>query len=84
MEIYYETTHNDGGEFPITVAHKTIDDAIEYADANGIDLICEIGGSWDEYEKCWFCGEWYPSTDLDKNGTCWRCKLALWSRGEEV
>ena len=31
MEIYYETTHDDGGEFPVTTAHNTIEDAIEFA-----------------------------------------------------
>lgn len=84
MEIYYETTHNDGGVFPVTHAHDTLEEAIEFAEANGIETICEIGGTWDEYQKCWFCGEWYTSAEIEKSGVCWRCKLAIWSRGEEV
>lgn len=83
MKTYYETTHNDGGEFPVATAHDTLEAAIEFAEANGIDLICEIGGSWDEFEKCEFCGEWCTTEELDK-GICQRCKLAIWSRGEEI
>lgn len=73
MKTYYETTHNDGGEFPVTTAHATLEEAIEFAEANGIDLICEIGGAYDEYEKCGFCDEWMPSQDLDENGWCEHC-----------
>lgn len=83
MKIYYETTHDDGGEFPILTAHETIEEAIEFAEANGIKTIYEVGGSFDEFEKCEFCGEWYTTEELN-NGICWRCKLAIWSRGEEV
>ena len=73
MKVYYETTHYDAGEFPITTAHETIETAIEFAEANGINTISEIGGSWDEFQKCEFCGEWMPSQELDKKGWCSDC-----------
>lgn len=73
MKTYYETTHNDGGEFPLTVAHETLEEAIEYAETHGIDTINEIGGAWDDWQKCGFCGEWFPSQDLDEDGWCEHC-----------
>ena len=83
MKIYYETSHHDGGDFPVITAHDTLEKAIEFAEAHDISTVYENGGSYDEYEKCWFCGEWEPAADLDR-GLCWRCKLAMYSRGEEV
>lgn len=59
------------------VAFDTLEDAIIYADENGIELISEIGGNWADFEKCWFCGEWFESTELNTNGTCWRCDVAI-------
>ena len=55
MKTYYEIEDKKNGG---VVGFETLDNAIEYAEANGADLICEVGGSWDEYKKCWWCGEW--------------------------
>lgn len=81
MKRYFETVHNDGGEYPVATAHDTLEEAIEFADAHGITLICEIGGNWDEWEKCGFCGEWFPSEDLNKDGECLMCEQAIKSHG---
>ena len=82
MKHYYETTHNDGNNFPVLTAHDTIEDAIEFANAHEIKTIYEIGGAFSEFEKCEFCGEWYTLEELNR-GICWRCGLAIRSRGEE-
>lgn len=58
-------------------AHETLEDAIAYADAHGCTLIAEIGGSWNEYEKCAFCGEWFDSCELNTEGDCERCEIAI-------
>lgn len=58
------------------VAHETLENAIKYADSHGLVLIAEIGGSWDEYEKCEICGEWYPGDQMTKCGICTRCERA--------
>lgn len=81
MKIYYETAHRDTGDFPILTAHDTLEDAIQFAEANGITTIYQIGGSYDEYEKCEWCDEWHHLEKLT-DGLCWRCRLAAWSRGE--
>ena len=73
MTHYYETTHNDGGGFPVITAHDTFKEAVEFAEANGIPTIYEVGGSFDEFEKCGFCGEWFPVADLDGGGWCRDC-----------
>lgn len=65
-----------------TTAHETLEAAIEYAEAHECDLIAEIGGSWNELQKCWFCGEWVDSSALNKNGLCDHCENYLISRGE--
>ena len=77
---YFETVHNEPGQtFPTTTAHETLEDAIAFAEAHDIPTIY---GDTDTYEKCWFCGEWFPIEELDNDGTCRNCHLALWSRGE--
>ena len=79
MKHYYETNHrNPGDEFETLTAHDTLEDAITFAEAHAIPTIYEIGGSWDEYGRCWFCGEWYPVIELDRE-TCRGCRLAIWS-----
>lgn len=56
--------------------------AEEYANANACALICEIGGSWDEWEKCWSCGEWFTKYELNRyNGTCERCEITARDHG---
>lgn len=79
MEHYFETYEEN-----LTTAHDTLDEAIKYAEAHNIEIICEIGGSWGEYKKCEFCGEWDLLYEIDKNnGICDYCRMALWSRGEK-
>ena len=64
------------------VAFDTLEEATEYADANGNNFIAEIGGSWTEYKKCWFCEEWHDITTLNRNDLCDHCENYLISRGE--
>lgn len=73
MEHYYETTH-ESGNLTITTKHATLDEAIEFAEANRIEEIHEIGGSFDDFAKCGFCGEWLPIQDLNVNGWCDHCE----------
>jgi hypothetical protein len=82
METYFETAHiEEGEEYATLTAHDTLEEAIEFAEANGILTIYEIGGSWDEFEKCGFCGEWFPSNELNKEGDCFYCEQAIKSHG---
>ena len=73
MEHYYETTH-ESGNLTITAKHATLEEAIEFAEANSIEEIHEIGGSFDDFAKCGFCGDWLPIQDLDDNGWCAHCE----------
>lgn len=79
MKEYYETYQNYGETYQLVVAHDTLDEAIEYADANNVDFIAEIGGCWSEFEKCWGCGEWIPCEEINKDGLCENCE----ARGRE-
>lgn len=77
MKPYYEVIHNDGNEFPVAHSFTELDDAINFADDHGINYISEIGGYWNDLEKCEFCHEWFCSTDLNKDGLCDRCQYAI-------
>lgn len=88
MKHYYEAykiTHSedwDGNDIDYkgsceAIAFDTLEEAIEYADKNYIEKISEIGGNWADYEKCWFCEEWFESTELNEKGTCCRCDIAI-------
>lgn len=82
MKIYYETAHYEtGSEYPTTTAHDDFESAAEFADAHGIETIQQIGGAWDEFCKCWFCGEWFPGTEINDAGTCDRCAVAIRDHG---
>ena len=73
MEHFYET--GTAGEIQ---AHETIEKAIEFAEQNKCEIICEIGGNWEEFKKCWFCGEWIPATNFNIGATvCTRCEIAI-------
>ena len=61
-------------------ACDTFDEAVQIAESVGAELISEIGGSWEEFAKCWFCEEWQPITEINNNGCCDRCARAIWSR----
>lgn len=70
--VYYETSTK--GEIQ---AHDTIEQAIEFAEQNNCEIISEIGGNYDEWQKCWFCGEWYTTSELIGTGVCARCAVAI-------
>lgn len=89
MQAYFETyeyiksgnpLETDGIDLKgscTAVAHATLEDAIQYADAHGCDIICEIFGNWNEFKKCWFCEEWFNSNDLIGTGVCHKCARAI-------
>ena len=79
--VYYETTRSDGNTYPLTMAHNTLEEAITYADENGIDFIYQIGANWEEYQRCSFCGEFWDPCEIDANGYCFRCLEAIRSHG---
>ena len=72
MKTYYEIAHKG-----TLIAHDTLEDAIKYAEEKNITTIQEIGGSWEEYEKCWFCEEWFAVSELNVNNECSRCESAI-------
>ena len=72
-KIYYEVPHPNGG----IKTFDSLDDAIIFADNNGAKIISEVGGSWTDFEKCWFCEEWFDSCELNSGGTCGRCEVAI-------
>jgi hypothetical protein len=79
MFLYGEYEINiDGTSFYF----ETLEKAIEFAEDNKSEIIYGIGNDWNDYKKCWFCGEWYESSELNKESLCKSCEMALWSRGE--
>lgn len=72
MQHYYETFCG-----VYAYSHDTLEEAIDFAEKNGVEMICEIGGSWTEYSKCNFCGEWVDITELNEEGDCPRCEVAI-------
>ena len=81
MKHYYETYTNDELG-TVAHAHETIEEAIAFANENNCEIICEIGGSWDEYQYCWFCQEWQPTTDFNIGASvCYRCERAINDHG---
>jgi hypothetical protein len=82
---YYETTHLDPGEeYFTTTAHDSLDDAISFADAHGCTYILEIGGSWNDFEKCSFCGDWFSSCEVDAEVICYHCRKAIQENNPEA
>ena len=71
-KTYYELAHKD-----TLCAFDSLEQAIEYAEKHNIKTIQEIGGSWAEYEKCWFCEEWFDVSELNTNNECSRCETAI-------
>ena len=73
MKIYYEVQDSEGAvrSFP------ALEDAVIFADENGSKLISEVGGSWTDYGKCWFCEDWYDVCDINRGGTCSRCERCI-------
>ena len=80
-EVYKKPTSED--VFPEANAFDTLEEAFEFADANEITFIAEIGGAWDEYGKCATCGEWKLYTDLNVDGICDTCTVAeIWKEAK--
>lgn len=71
-KTYYEIAHEG-----TLNAFDSLEDAIEFAEENGITTIQEIGGCWTEFEKCWFCEEWFDTNELNTNNECSRCESAI-------
>ena len=70
MKIYFEIYARG-----VHYAAPDLESAFETAEAVGADCVSQIGGAWDEWEKCAGCGEWFPSVDLDTRGNCERCAM---------
>lgn len=76
MKTYYEVSHGDE-----VLSFDELEEATAFADENGCKAISEIGGSWTDYEKCNFCGEWTDICFLNAHGDCSRCEAAILSHG---
>jgi hypothetical protein len=72
MKHFYEVSKDHE-----LIAFYDLDEAIDYADKNGCTIISEIGGAWEEFAKCSFCGEWFTASELNLQGDCSRCECAL-------
>ena len=81
--IYYETFASDGEKCTVC-AFDTLEEAIEHAEASGCTTIQESGGSYTEYEKCEFCGDWYDVAEMNIENYCERCQIAIQDHGFEV
>ena len=81
--IYYETYATDGEKCSV-FAFDTLEEAIEHAEQNGCKTISQIGGSYDEYEKCEFCGEWFDVDEMNIENYCERCQIAIKDHGFTV
>ena len=77
----YFTTYEDNDQ--IIALHETFEDALEYIEKTSAapNRIEEIGGSWDVFKKCNFCGEWTPTTELNDEHICTYCEQAIKSHG---
>ena len=58
-------------------AHETLEQAIKFAEENKCEIICEIGGNWEEWLKCSFCGDWFPSVELNEKSECNICEMVI-------
>jgi hypothetical protein len=74
---YYYEIYLNGCAF----GFDELEDAIEYADANDVTMISQVGGSFTDYEKCAFCGEWVDCYELNEHGDCSRCEQAIKDHG---
>lgn len=75
MVHYFETVHEiPGHPYKIRTAHETFEHAAFFADNNGIWNIAEIGGHWQTFTRCHFCGEWFTG---EHNEYCERCERTL-------
>ena len=76
MRVYYEVSIGDAVQ-----SFDELEEAIAFADEKGCEEICEIGGSYTDYRKCDFCGEWEDTCNLNEHGDCSRCEAAIMSHG---
>lgn len=74
-------TYATDGEKCSVVEHDTLEEAIERANEYGLDEIEENGGNWETWRRCWFCGEFFPESDLNEEGECLFCEQAIKSHG---
>ena len=79
-ETYFELTHDDNGT-EVYNYFSDFEQATEYADEHGATQIDEIGGAWDEFNKCEFCGDWFTAQELKADGVCNQCYQASKSHG---
>ena len=80
MDRWYEVENKKAPQEDLpngVIAFDTLEQAIEFADANNCEIISEIGGNYDEFVKCWFCGDWIPSDEIIGTGVCDRCAVAI-------
>lgn len=82
-KIYYETYATDGEKCTVC-AFDTLEEAIAHAEESGVKTIQQSGGSYTEYEKCEFCGEWYDVDELNIENYCERCRSAILNHGFAV
>jgi len=76
--IYYETQHKEENtQNTVFTSHADLDTAILFSDAHNVETIQQIGGNYSEYKKCWFCGEWFETGELNEDDTCERCEIAI-------
>lgn len=60
---------------------EDFDEATYYAENIGIDFIAELGGNFEEFGKCKYCGDWVPCAELDAyDDICERCAAYIASR----
>lgn len=82
-EDYFEVFVTDGEKCSVT-EWDDIKEAIDYANKaieSGHEPeeveINEVGGYWLELRCCWFCREWHDKNDLNEDGVCPWCAVAI-------
>ena len=70
---YFATYEDDGN---VIALHLTFDDALDYIQETSaqVERVEEIGGTWDTFKKCKFCGEWIATNELNESGWCDHCE----------
>lgn len=63
----------------ITKEFTEFDDAASYCDAHGIDEF--YNDDYGTFRKCWFCGEWFDESELNRNNECFACEMAIYQHG---
>ena len=81
--IYYETFDTDGEKCSVC-AFDTLEEAIEHAEKGGHKTIQQYGGSYAEFQKCEFCGEWFDVSEMNIENYCERCQIAIKDHGFTV